>query len=195
MKRNSHPFSMQYESQEPEIAKVKPPERNTRVVTILILSIGSDQILKELARALLRFSPSISYLNDFVRLEYAENRGVMLSIGAGLSPEVRFWIFTIAVGLLLMGMLVYIIWSRDIDPTQTTAWSLLVSGGLGNLLDRLLRGGVVVDYISIGVGPLRTAVFNLADALVFVGVFILLIHRTRKNQSPKTQKPSDSKEE
>ena len=105
----------------------------------------------------------------------------MLSIGAALSPELRFWIFTVAVGLLLVGMLAYILWARDIDPTQTVAWSLLVSGGLGNLMDRLLRGGVVVDYVSVGVGIVRTAVFNLADMLVFLGVFILLIHKNQQN--------------
>ena len=172
---------------------MKSSSRITRVVTVLILSIGSDQVLKELARAFLRFSAPISYLNDFIRMEYAENRGVMLSIGAALSPELRFWIFVVVVGLLLFGMLGYVLWNRAIDPMQTVAWSLLVSGGLGNLVDRVFRGGAVVDYVSVGIGMVRTAVFNLADLLVFTGVFILLIHKTKKNRSTELDKPSEPK--
>ena len=172
---------------------VKFSSKATRIATVLILSIGSDQVLKELARIFLRFSPPISYLDDFVRMEYAENRGVMLSIGAALTPELRFWIFVVAVGVLLIGMLAYILWNREIDPTQTVAWSLLVSGGLGNLVDRVLRDGVVVDYVSVGIGMVRTAVFNLADVLVFAGVFILLIHKSRKNQNPDLEQPPESK--
>jgi signal peptidase II len=173
---------------------MKSYSKVARVATVLILSIGCDQVLKELARAFLRFSPPTSYLNDFIRMEYAENRGVMLSIGAALSQELRFWIFTVVVGLLLVGMLAYILWNREFDPTQTIAWSLLVSGGLGNLVDRVLRHGVVVDYVSVGIGMIRTAVFNLADVLVFVGVFILLIHKTRKNQPSELDKAPASKE-
>jgi len=117
----------------------------------------------------------------------------MLSIGAALSPELRFWIFVVVVGLLLFGMLGYVLWNRAIDPTQTVAWSLLVSGGLGNLVDRVFRGGAVVDYVSVGIGMVRTAVFNLADLLVFTGVFILLIHKTKKNRSTELDKPSEPK--
>ena len=155
------------------------------VFTVLVLSIGSDQILKQAAKAFLQYSPPISYLDDTIRLQYAENRGVMLSIGASLSAEWRFWIFTIAIGVVLMGMLAYVVWSREMDRMQTVAWSLVVSGGLGNLLDRVLRGGAVIDFISIGRGAVRTAVFNLADVLVFAGVFLLLVHRKRKNGETK----------
>ncbi len=148
--------------------------------SVLVLSIGSDQILKHVAKTFLRYSPPVSFLNDFVRLQYAENRGIMLSIGATLSADVRFWIFTVAVGLLLMGMIAYVVWSKEMDRAQTIAWSLVVSGGLGNLVDRLLRSGAVIDFVSIGVSVIRTAVFNLADVLVFAGVFLLLIHGRKK---------------
>ena len=156
-------------------------------MTVLALSIGCDQLLKQVARTFLQYSPPISFLNDIARLQYAENRGIMLSIGASLSPEMRFWIFIVAVGLLLMAMLAYILWSPEMDRTQTVAWALIVSGGLGNLIDRITKNGAVIDFISIGFGVIRTAVFNLADALVFAGLFLLLIHRHRNNGSSKSQ--------
>jgi signal peptidase II len=165
---------------------MRSPSKIAAIVTVLALSIGCDQVLKGVARTFLQYSPPISFLNDFVRLQYAENKGIMLSIGASLSVEMRFWIFIVAVGLLLMAMLMYVLWSREMDCMQTVAWALIVSGGLGNLLDRITRGGAVIDFISIGFGVIRTAVFNLADVLVFAGAFLLLIHK-RKTGSSKTR--------
>ena len=154
------------------------------IALVLLVSIGCDQVSKQVAKTLLQYSPQVSMLDDFVRLQYAENRGIMLSIGASLSPGMRFWTFTVGVGLLLMGMLAYIIWNREIDRLQAIGWALIVSGGLGNLIDRAARNGVVIDFVSIGFRAIRTAVFNLADVLVFVGVFLLLVHGKTKGKEP-----------
>jgi signal peptidase II len=165
------------------------------LVTVLVLSIGCDQLVKQVARSFLQYSPPLSYFGDVVRLQYAENRGIMLSIGAMLSPDVRFWIFTVGVGLLLMAMLAYVLWSGEMERLQTIAWSLIVSGGFGNLIDRVIRDGVVIDYISIGLGVVRTAVFNLADVLVFAGVFLLLIYRKRKGGIGNAKEPMEIKDQ
>jgi signal peptidase II len=158
------------------------PSKITTIVTVLALSIGCDQVLKKVAGSFLRDFPPISLFNDFVHLQYAENKGIMLSIGASFSAETRFWIFIVAVGLMLMAMLAYVLWSREMDRMQIVAWALVVSGGIGNLIDRITRDGAVIDFISIGFGVVRTGVFNLADALVFAGVFLLLIHSGKKHK-------------
>jgi signal peptidase II len=164
--------------------------RSTRVTTILAILVFStvcDQILKLVARSTLQYSPAISFLDDFVRLVYAENRGIMLSVGATLSPEVRFWVFGVLVGLLLGSLLAYVLWNHEMGRTHTIAWTLIVSGGLGNLFDRLTKNGVVIDFVSIGFGVVRTAVFNLADLLVFAGVLLLLMHRHKDNADSQSQ--------
>ncbi len=163
---------------------MKTSSRILTVLTVLVLSIGCDQLLKQVAGAFLRYSPPISIFNDFILLQYAENKGVMLSIGAALSPEARFWIFIVAVGLLLMALLVYILVSKELDRMQAVAWTLIVSGGFGNLIDRVMRHGVVIDFVSVGFSMIRTAVFNLADVLVFAGVFFLLIHGRKRRGDP-----------
>lgn len=163
---------------------MKTSSRILTVVTVLVLSIGCDQLVKQVAGALLRFSLPISILNDFIILQYAENRGVMLSIGAALSPGARFWIFIVAVGVLLLAMLIYVLMSKEMDRMQAVAWTLIVSGGVGNLIDRMMRDGVVIDFVSVGFGVVRTAVFNLADVLVFAGVFFLLIHGRGRKSGP-----------
>jgi signal peptidase II len=155
--------------------------RYLTIAGVLSGSIAADQLLKIAATAFLRFAMPLSYFGDFIRFEYAENSGVMLSVGASLSPAMRFWIFVVAIGIVLLAMLLYVIRSRELDRFQVVAWSLIISGGMGNLLDRLLKNGVVVDYISVGFHLLRTAVFNFADVVVFVGVFLVLVHRTKSH--------------
>jgi len=168
---------------------MKSSSKIATIATVLLLSIGCDQILKYVAKISLQYSLPVSLLEDFIRLQYAENRGVMLSIGASLSAGLRFWIFVVAVGFLLCGILAYVMWSREANRMQTIAWTLVVAGGLGNLIDRLTRDGVVVDYISVGFGVVRTAVFNLADTLVFAGVLLLLVHTRKKDEKPNGQDP------
>jgi len=160
---------------------MKLSSRVLTIATVLFLSIGCDQAVKILAKRSLENVAPLSLFHDFVRLQYAENSGIMLSIGAGLSPGARFWAFIVVVGILLGAILLYTVWSREMDRTQAVAWTLIASGGLANLLDRVTKNGVVIDYISIGIGVVRTAVFNIADTLVFVGVFLLLLHGTRKS--------------
>jgi signal peptidase II len=51
----------------------------------------------------------------------------------------------------------------------------VLGGGLSNLIDRLLRGGVIIDFVVITVGPIKTAIFNVADLTIFVGLVILVL--------------------
>jgi signal peptidase II len=55
------------------------------------------------------------------------------------------------------------------------ATSLLVAGGLGNLVDRITRQGAVTDFLNIGVGQVRTGVFNVADLAIVLGVALLIL--------------------
>jgi signal peptidase II len=52
--------------------------------------------------------------------------------------------------------------------------SLIIGGGFGNLLDRMLHRGAVVDFMNMGVGNLRTGIFNLADVAIVIGAGTLL---------------------
>jgi hypothetical protein len=52
------------------------------------------------------------------------------------------------------------------------------SGGLGNVIDRLARSGFVTDFLNVGIGPLRTGIFNFADFALFVGVGIIVLFGT-----------------
>lgn len=60
------------------------------------------------------------------------------------------------------------------------AWSLVLSGGLGNLVDRIINDGRVIDFMNIGIGSLRTGIFNVADVYITVGVVVLVFQSLQR---------------
>lgn len=145
------------------------------VVLLLVSCIGCDQATKVIAKASLTFSSSHTFLNDFLRLQYAENPGGMMSLGAEMPEEVRFWFLTVFVGLMLTGILLFALLNRKLSPFQIIGLTLIVGGGLSNLVDRLRNDGHVIDFVTIGVGTIRTAIFNLADVTILLGTLILIL--------------------
>jgi signal peptidase II len=155
------------------------------VIAIVLSTIGCDRVTKTLASSLRGEAPR-SFLKDTVRLEYAENRGAFLGLGRGLSEGSRFWLLTIGTGVLLALVALYlataVLWGRsDFLP-----WSLLLGGGLSNLIDRVADGGQVVDFLNLGVGRLRTGVFNIADLAITVGALLLLLRYGAASSSSHT---------
>ena len=158
-----------------EAAAMTRAVRLALVAAVLLSSVGCDQVAKTLARASLAASPPVSLLDDCVRFELAQNRGAFLSLGESLPGAARYLLFVVLVGGALALTLVFTLRLRSANPVQLVALSLLTGGGLGNLIDRLLHDGAVVDFVSIGVGTLRTGIFNIADAAITLGVLLLLI--------------------
>ena len=149
---------------------MKLVKRILLIAPILLSCVGCDQVTKNLARQGLANSKPIAFLNNLFRLQYAENPGAFLSLGAGSPENIRFWVFTLVVGLFLAGMLVYLLASRNISRAQIISLSLVVGGGIGNLIDRVFNEGRVIDFMNIGIGSLRTGVFNVADIAISFGV-------------------------
>jgi signal peptidase II len=108
-----------------------------------------------------------------VRLTYAENLGGFLSVGAGLSAERRMLIFTIATGLLLLGLTVAALRGRW-EGMKLLGAALIVSGGASNWIDRVATGSVI-DFLNVGIGPLRTGIFNVADVAILVGAVLVAL--------------------
>lgn len=138
-------------------------------------SILADQYTKRLAIEKLRASPTQIFWGDTFRLQYAENNGAFLSLGSGLSDQTRFWTFTVLVTGFLLGLAVYMFRKKDISKLELLSYALVLGGGIGNLIDRWMRGGWVIDFMNMGIGELRTGIFNVADAVIMAGMFGLII--------------------
>ncbi|MEK7730045.1 MAG: signal peptidase II, partial [candidate division KSB1 bacterium] len=54
------------------------------------------------------------------------------------------------------------------------ALSLIFAGGMGNLIDRIFRDGRVIDFLNLGIGDFRTAIFNIADMAISFGMVLLI---------------------
>jgi signal peptidase II len=151
-------------------------DRRIFVVSLVIfLCIGCDQTTKSIAGRALAIDKPVRLLGDIVHLAYSENHGAMLGLGAELPAEARFWLFIVFAGCALLGILAFTVVSGRLTPLNVISLSLVLGGGLSNLIDRLLRGGVIIDFVVITVGPIKTAIFNVADLTIFVGLVILVL--------------------
>jgi signal peptidase II len=144
---------------------------------VLCSCIGCDQWTKSLATEHLRQAPAMSFLGDTLRIQYAENPGAFLGAGSRLPASTRFAILVVvnAVFLALIAGLVLV--KRPAGRGQHLAIVLLLAGGIGNLIDRLFHNGLVIDFLNVGIGPVRTGIFNVADMAIMGGFGILILYR------------------
>lgn len=149
-------------------------------LTLLMLlgCIGCDQAAKALAKQTLASSPPITFLEGIVQLQYAENPGAFLSLGANLPAETRFLLGVVFVGLTQVALFIFLIRASDLSLSWKIGLSLFLGGGLGNLIDRIANDGHVIDFVSLGIGPLRTGIFNVADVAITAGMLIVLLGGT-----------------
>jgi signal peptidase II len=142
---------------------------------MLISCTSCDQMTKTIAKESLAASSPISLLNDSIRIEYTENPGAILGLGAHLPSEARFLFFVVFVSLILAITLGFAVNTHSFSLMQLTGLSLVTAGGIGNLLDRLFNNGAVIDFVSFGIGPLRTGIMNVADIATTIGVVTFLL--------------------
>ena len=153
---------------------MKTAQKVFLVLVVIFLCIGCDQATKRIAKEQLAPAQRIEWLNGVVVLEYTENAGAFLSLGARLPEAARFWILIVFTGTMLAGMLVFVLTTREIGRLGVFAMSLVIGGGASNLLDRIHHDGAVVDFMNIGIGRVRTGIFNVADVAIMAGVGLLL---------------------
>jgi signal peptidase II len=157
--------------------------RLAAALALVICCVGCDQAAKRIATETLRGTPPQSYLGDTVRLQYAVNPGGFLSLGAGLNPHVRMAAFLVLNAAFLAGIAWLLVARWSMHPGRFIAVVLLLAGGLGNLIDRVLEGGHVIDFINLGLGPVRTGIFNVADVALMAGALLLVLCAYRGEDS------------
>jgi len=150
-------------------------QRTVLIVVVVVSCMGCDQAAKTIARQTLPANESVNLLGDVFHLQYSENYGAMLGIGSDLPPEIRFWLFIVFAGCALTAILALVLTNGKLNVAGIFSLSLILGGGLSNLIDRVLRGGVVVDFMVVVLGSVRTAIFNLADLAILVGLLAFLL--------------------
>ena len=134
-----------------------------RVISFTTILYGADQLLKIAAQLYLQ-KPFV-FISGLVALRYEQNTGIAWSIPV---PQTITLILNI---VLLVVLPIFLVKTLKMEEkVNQVILSFLLAGALGNLTDRLVRG-YVIDYLALGSFP----VFNLADALITLSVFLILV--------------------
>lgn len=151
-----------------------------------VLSIAiviADQISKALVVRLIepyRVSREmIPVIGNFVSFIQTQNLGVAFSIGQNWPPVVRRVLFVLIPLAVVVFAGIYLVRDRDLTKLQRWALAGIVGGGIGNLIDRIVRADGVVDFILVNMygflGQNYFPVFNVADSSVTVCGILLVI--------------------
>ena len=141
------------------------------VLAVIALLTGADQAIKLWAIDNLKDQPARSFLPigglDWMHLRYLENNGAAVSMLSGSRG------FLVVFPIIMITFCFYLIHRKGRAHRYLyPALTLIAAGGLGNLIDRMFRGGRVVDYFDFQL--CNFAVFNFADICVTLGVIIMV---------------------
>ena len=147
-------------------------QKSYLLFALIIFLVFFDQFSKYLIEENFNLYESIQIFS-FLNFTYIKNFGGAFNLFNDASLNLRF-IFSFLVSSICFYLFLAIFTNlvfKEILFKERVYWSLILAGGLGNLLDRIVRG-YVVDFIDITFNPY---VFNLADCLVTIGIIFLLI--------------------
>ena len=127
-------------------------------LTIGLLIILIDQLVKNMI-----INKSITIIPNFLSLDYTQNRGGAFGIG-------NISIITIFSIAIIIGIIIFLI-KENKKISNLIPFTLILSGSIGNLIDRIFRG-FVIDYIDVNIFNFPN--FNIADICIVTGVFLLI---------------------
>lgn len=134
------------------------------VVAVVVL-VGIDQVVKLWAAGALQNGP-IDLIPDVLSFTYHQNFGAAF----GILQQKR--VFLVAMTLVVIAVGFYLIFAKKLqDPYLIVSVTLIIAGGVGNLVDRIFRG-YVIDYIYFE--PINFPIFNFADCCVCIGTLLVV---------------------
>ena len=133
----------------------------------VLVMVGIDQYTKSLVEAALRLGESVEIIPGFFDLRYVQNRGAGFSILQG--QTVFFYVISV-VALIAFAVMLY----KSKTVLSKIALLLMIGGTIGNFIDRIMHV-YVVDFLDFYIFGYDFPVFNVADAFLTVGVFLLII--------------------
>ena len=146
--------------------------------------VGVDQLIKRWATAVLLPKTAMTLIPGVLELRYFLNDGMAFSMLAGKQK-----LLIAVTSLMLLGVL-WMLFALKLTPLERVAWTLVLGGGIGNLIDRIFRHGHVVDYLDFQLFDF--AIFNFADCCVVVGIVMFLIDMLFLEKKRSTAKKEDA---
>ena len=154
--------------------KTKAILRTLAIFAILIVNVGCDQISKNIVRQRIAYNETIALVNDHLTLTKIENQGALLGLGQSLPQPVKILLLTF-LPLASLGLaLLYLLSNRNLSKSIVLSICFIIGGGIGNIYDRLIYGSVT-DFLHIDFVLFETAIFNMADVSILVGVLVIMV--------------------
>jgi len=147
-------------------------ETGLRWLWLTLVCLIVDQVTKQLVAGSFELYESVSVLSIF-SITYVHNPGAAFSFLADQDGWQR-WFFT---AIAAIASIVFIVWLAKTPKSQTLlsiAFALMLSGAMGNLIDRALFG-YVIDFIDFHWAGYRFPAFNVADSMIFIGAALMIL--------------------
>ncbi len=147
-----------------------------------ILFIIIDQVTKQYAVASIDLYERIA-VTPFFNFTYAQNPGAAFSFLAD-QPGWQRWFFT---AIALIASIIFIVWMAKTPKENkmlSIAFALLLSGAVGNLIDRVLFG-YVIDFLDFYYKSYHWPAFNVADSAIFIGAVLMILDSFKKEPEQK----------
>ena len=157
----------------------------SRLLMAFIIGFVVDGLSKAWAEQTLTLYEPVPILGQLFRLTLGYNTGIAF----GLFANGGIWPL-IVTGIVIAGLSFWLVKGArksQFPPAAGWAIGLLLSGAIGNFLDRVLDGRVT-DFLDVGIGQSRWPTFNLADSFILIGLFFLMF-------TEMTTPPQDQTEE
>lgn len=139
-------------------------------IALMIVGVGLDQLTKYLVVANMELHESIEVIPGIFNFTYIQNDGAAF----GMLDDQR-WIFLVLSTVAIVGILGFMFWKKPQDKLLLSALTLVVAGGIGNMIDRIALG-YVIDFIDFCAFPeIWKWVFNVADSFVCIGAGIMIL--------------------
>lgn len=143
------------------------------LIILVLVNLGCDQVSKDIVRKNVPTNANIQLLGEYLILTNVENTGAMLGFGAHWTPTIKWILLKLLPLAVLLFFLIRILQRHRISRIEVLGFAMVIGGGIGNLLDRMLHGSVT-DFLQIRMGGLQTGIFNMADVSVTLGIILIL---------------------
>ncbi|MFT6195547.1 MAG: signal peptidase II [Pseudoalteromonas rhizosphaerae] len=157
-------------------------ETGLRWLWLTLVFLVADQVTKQLIVSNMDLYQSIDIL-PFFNLTYVHNLGAAFSFLADQGGWQR-WFFT---AIAAIASIIFIVWLAKTPKQQallSAAFALMLSGAVGNLIDRVLFG-YVIDFLDFYGFGYHFPVFNIADSMIFIGAALMIFDSFKNGESSK----------
>ena len=152
-----------------------------KIIINSIILLIIDIVIKLIISNKLIFNQSIKVINNFFYITYVKNTGVAWSI---LSGKINL---IIVITLIIIAILIiYIFNKKSYSVLEIISYSMILSGSIGNLIDRIIYG-YVIDYLDFNILGYNYPIFNFADMCIVIGIILILIFGGKNGNSSRNE--------